>query len=142
MANSGLMFGTGGGGSRDFGLLILRITFGGLMMVHGWGKLQGFLGGQASGFPDPIGLGPEISMGLAVFAEFICGGLVVLGLATRPALVPLISTMLVAVLVVHASDPLETKELALVYLGAYIALLMTGPGRFSVDARLGNRRRR
>lgn len=142
MAKGGFLFSTGGGSSRDFGLLILRLTFGGLIMFHGWGKLQGFLGGQASSFGDPIGLGPELSMALAIFAEFICGGLVVLGLATRPALLPLIFTMLVAIFVVHRADPFQTKELAMVYLGAYLALLFTGAGNYSVDASLGNRRRR
>lgn len=142
MANGGFLFGTGGGGGRDLGLLIIRITFGGLIMFHGWGKLQGLLDGQAANFPDPIGVGPQLSMGLAVFAEFFCGALVVLGLATRPALVPLISTMLVAVFIIHADDPMPDKELALVYLGAYLGLLFTGPGRMSLDAKIGARRRR
>src|SRR5690606_3916138 len=106
--------------------------------LHGWGKLVMVTDGSMSkgdfAFPDPIGVGAAPSLVLAAFAEFGCSLLLVLGLFTRLACIPLIVTMAVAVLIVHASDPWNAKELALVYLCAYLTLLFTGPGRFSVDA--------
>ena len=99
---------------------------------HGWGKLQGVLSGDLS-FADPIGIGEMPSLILAIFAEFVCGVLVALGLFTRAALIPLIITMAVAVLVVHGDDPFQKKEFALLYLVPFITLFFSGAGRFSVD---------
>lgn len=103
---------------------------------HGWGKFQKVLSGDLS-FGDPIGLGEELSLILTVFAEFLCGVLVALGLLTRAALVPLIVTMLVAVFVVHAEDPFGKQEFGLLYLVPYITLFLAGPGKYSLDKQLG-----
>lgn len=141
------------------GLLIARIGFGGLMMTHGWGKLQMLLARDFESFGDPIGLGKPLSLSLATFAEFACALLVIVGLGTRLATIPLIITMAVAALVVHASDPLtageaarlffagetdfpKSKEPALLFLTAFAALLATGPGKLSLDAWLWGRVRR
>ena len=122
---------------RDVGLLILRVGAGGLMLVHGVPKLERLMGG--GGFADPIGIGPTPSLALAVFAEVGCSIALALGLLTRLATLPLITTMLVAVLVVHADDPWSKKELGLLYLVPYLTLLLAGPGRFAVDAKLKGR---
>jgi putative oxidoreductase len=123
--------------ATDLGLLLLRLASGGIMAYsHGWGKLQKMLGGDMS-FADPIGVGEELSLILTVFAEFVCGILVALGLFTRAALVPLIITMVVAVFIIHADDPFGKQEFGLLYLVPYLALYFTGPGKFSLDKKLG-----
>ncbi len=123
--------------ATDLGLLLLRIAAGGFMAYsHGWGKLQKVLDGDM-GFADPLGIGEEVSLVLTVFAEFFCGILVVLGLFTRAALVPLILTMLVAVFIIHADDPFSKQEFGLLFLIPYITLFLTGPGKLSVDSKLG-----
>lgn len=121
--------------SLDFGLLLLRLVIGGLMAHHGWDKLAKVLDGNMA-FADPIGIGNYPSLYLTIFAEFVCSLLLVLGLFTRLAVIPIIITMLVAILVVHAADPLQVKELAIIYLGANLALFFTGPGKISIDSRL------
>lgn len=122
--------------SNDIALLLLRITFGGLMIInHGWGKMMRLFGEGPIKFADPIGLGPEISLYLTVFAEVICGVLLIIGLFTRYATIPLIITMLVALFVIHGDDPFGDKEGALVFLIPYICLLIAGPGEYSVDKR-------
>ncbi|WP_153558336.1 DoxX family protein [Roseimaritima sediminicola] len=121
------------------GLLVLRVLFGLLMLVHGWQKLSGF-GELAEVFPDPIGIGSRLSLILAIGAEFGCSLLLIIGLATRLATIPLAFTMLVAGLVVHSDDPWQKKELAFCYLTVYIVLLLTGPGKFSLDHLLANRK--
>ena len=123
--------------ATDLGLLFLRLASGGIMVYsHGWGKLQKMLGGDMS-FADPIGMGEEASLVLTVFAEFVCGILVALGLLTRAALVPLIITMLVAVFVIHADDPFSKQEFGLLYLVPYLTLFLAGPGKLSLDKKLG-----
>ena len=78
-------------------------------------------------------------MSAAVFAEVICSALVVLGMATRVAVLPLVFTMFIAAFSIHGGDPLfmgdgASKEPAILYLTAYALLFFTGPGSFSVDA--------
>ena len=85
----------------DWGLLVLRAGMALLMMPHGFQKLQKFLAGHHD-FPDPIGLGPAFSQGMAIFAEFFCSILLLLGLLTRPALVVLIGlTLIIALSLIH-----------------------------------------
>jgi putative oxidoreductase len=119
----------------DWAVLILRVGISCLMLTHGYAKLTNFLSGDHS-FADPIGIGEELSYFLTICAEFGCSILLILGLFTRAALLPLIFTMLVVILIVHAPDSFDKKEHGLSFLIPYIALLLTGPGRFSVDSRL------
>ena len=128
-----------GAWNTDLGLLLMRIVFGGFMMFgHGLGKLSGFAERMDS-FPDPLGVGSTMSLALAVGAEFFAAFLVILGLATRAALVPLVITMVVAGFIIHGADPFQKQELALIYLAAYIVLFLTGPGKYSVDNKLANK---
>ncbi|MGV3600470.1 MAG: DoxX family protein [Dyadobacter fermentans] len=121
--------------SVDWAVLILRVGISCLMLTHGYAKLTNFLGGDHS-FADPIGIGEELSYVLTIFAEFGCSILLILGLGSRAALLALIFTMAVVVFIVHGPDPFDKKEHGLLFLFAYIALFLTGPGRFSVDSRL------
>jgi putative oxidoreductase len=56
-----------------------------------------------------------------------------LGAATRLAVIPLIINMSVIVFVVHADDPWQRQEFALLFLIPFLTLLFTGPGHFSID---------
>lgn len=116
------------------GLLVMRVYAGFFIVAfHGWDKLINF-SDKAAGFQDPIGVGSTMSLGLAVFAEVFCGIAVVLGLLTRLAVIPLIVMLLVAAWIVHADDPWQRKEFAMVYLIPFLTLLFTGPGPYSLDA--------
>ncbi|MCK3685335.1 DoxX family protein [Maribellus sp. YY47] len=118
--------------TTNLSLLILRLGAGSFMLTHGYPKLLKLLAGNVQ-FADPFGLGPGISLGLAVFAEFFCSILLILGLGTRLATLPLIVTMAVAAFIAHSADPFARKEMALLYLVSYIVLLLSGPGKISVD---------
>ena len=122
----------------DIVLLILRIGVAALMLTHGLPKLYMLLEGGEIQFPGVMGLSPAISLGLAVFAEVIASILILFGLATRLAAIPLIITMMVAVFMIHANDPFATKELGLLYIFLYIPLLILGSGKFSLDAVIGS----
>lgn len=117
----------------DLGLLLLRIGAGGLMLTHGTPKLIKLFGGEEIAFADPFGLGMGVTLALAVFAEFICSILLIVGLGTRLAAIPLMITMAVAAFLVHAADPFQRKELAIIYLLVFTVLLITGAGKHSLD---------
>ena len=120
----------------DVGVLVLRLFFGLTMaFAHGLPKLSGF-GDMMNTFPDPIGLGSPIALGLAVFAEFFCALAVAVGLFTRLNTIPLIITMFVAAFIIHGDDPFKKMELALCFLAAYVGIFCTGGGKYSVDHRM------
>ena len=112
-----------------------------MLFSHGLPKLER-LGQDPIQFADPLGLGAALSLWLALGAEIVCASLMMLGLATRFAAVPLIVTMLVAALIVHGADPFNKQEFALVYGVIFTTLLLTGPGKLSIDAWLEKRRHR
>ena len=121
--------------NSDLGLLLLRIAFGFFMIFgHGWGKMIKLFTERPIKFGDPWGMGPELSLVLAVLAEVLCALLVMVGLYTRWALIPLIITMLTAFFIVHFDDPFNRQEKALLYLFAYLGLFFAGPGKYSLDA--------
>ena len=102
------------------------------MITHGWTKLTGF--SEMSGsFPDPVGIGSTATLAIAVFAEFFCSAFVIAGFLTRLAAVPIAATMAGAALIHHAADPIQVKELALVYLTGFAVIALIGPGKLSVD---------
>lgn len=123
----------------DVWLLLLRAMVAVFMLTHGLPKFVKLMAGGEIRFGDPIGLGPEFSLVLAVFAEVICSTFVLIGLATRLAVIPLSITMLVAAFIAHGPDPFAKKEMALLYFFIYITLLILGSGKYSVDYLLRNR---
>jgi len=122
----------------DLGLLVLRAWLGvAIVCNHGWGKLSHFEE-MADKFGDPLHLGTHASLALATFAEFFCGLLLALGLLSRFAALVLCINLAVAFTAVHQlslSGP-HSGELAFVYLAGFVALLIAGPGKYSIDSSL------
>ena len=117
----------------DLGLLIARVVIAALMLTHGIPKLQMLFSGEPVKFLPVMGMSPEISLVLTVFAEVLCSVFILAGFATRLAAIPLIVTMLIAAFLIHGADPIATKEPALHYLLVYTVLLLAGSGKYSID---------
>ncbi|TXJ00059.1 MAG: DoxX family protein [Chryseobacterium cucumeris] len=126
---------------KDIILLAVRVFVGFAMLSHGFPKLQMLLAGGKIEFFDFMGLGPQVSLILTVFAEFVCSILLILGLFTRVALGFLIFTMIIAGFVVHGADPFEKREMSLIYLSVYLLLIVIGAGKVSVDHMIERRKR-
>ena len=110
------------------------------MIPHGWGKLNRLRTGLIEGevkFYDWMGLGEDVSLGLAVFGELVAPVFIALGLWTRWMSVPAAITMAVAAFVVHSGDPISDKEHALLFLIPFVVLALMGGGKYSVDHRIG-----
>lgn len=116
----------------DFALLFFRVAISAFMLTHGVGKLIQFFGNEPIVFYDPIGIGEMATFTLAIFAEFMCSILIILGLGTRLAVIPLIVTMIVAVFV-HTPQGMSMQELPLIYMIGYFLLFYCGSGRYSLD---------
>lgn len=130
---------------RDAGLFIIRLGFGlGFIFFHGWGKLVGGperwaqIGGAMEHFG--IGFGHVVFGFLAAFAESIGGLLIAAGLFFRPISAMLCFTMVVAAtrhIVTGQGSPAHAFKNAFLFLG----LILVGPGAYSVDAWLAERKK-
>lgn len=125
----------------DIVLFLIRLFIGFAMISHGFPKLQTLIDGGEIQFYDFLGLGSQISLGLTVFAEFVCSIFLILGLFTRVAAGFLIFTMGFAAFVVHGVDGFDKRELSLLYLSIYLIIITFGAGRFSIDGMIEKRRR-
>jgi len=129
----------------SIGLLVLRLGAGALLLFgHGLPKLLHWTE-RAPRFANPIGLGPEVSFALVVFAEVVCAAAVLLGVATRVAAGPIVFFLLIGAFVQNSGGSFSDRELALVYLVPFIVLMLTGGGHYAFDTiilrgRAGRRR--
>jgi putative oxidoreductase len=108
-----------------------RIVIGFLFACHGAQKLFGAFGKA----PVPIGAWPSWWAGVI---ELVAGGLIMLGLFTRPAAVLCSGTMAYAYFTVHQAAgflPLQNKgELAALYSWTFLLIAIIGPGSMALDA--------
>jgi putative oxidoreductase len=123
-------------GALNAAMLVLRLSFGILMMMHGYDKLKHFSDYQGK-FMNFMGIGQSASLALVVFAEFFCSLFLILGLFTRLAAIPLIIATCVMVFMAHKGDVFGEAQTAALYLTGYIVLLFVGPGKVSVDSMIG-----
>lgn len=117
-------------------LFLLRVAAGILMLKHGYDKLQHF-STYAEHFSDPFHIGTSLSLSLVIFAEFFCAILIIAGLFTRLAAVPLIIDMAVALIYAHHWQVFGDGEKAALFLIIFITILFVGPGKFSLDKMIG-----
>ncbi|HEX8170577.1 MAG TPA: DoxX family protein [Thermoanaerobaculia bacterium] len=136
--------------SADLAALVLRICAGLIFIPHGWSKIAGGTGAFAADIAANYHL-PAILGHLAAWSELAGGALLVAGLFTRLDAFLLACTMFVATFIVQLPDALyEVQpgaiklfvalrgiETPLALLAICAALLLTGGGRWSLDALLG-----
>jgi len=123
--------------SPDAGRLVLRaFMFGTLFLKHGTPKLFGF-NTELVGYPDVFHLGPVLTLVIATIADGICSMLIVVGFATRWAVMYSFCNFAVGWGMVHGFAILGTEgrvaEQITIYLAGCVAVFCLGPGKYSVD---------
>ena len=120
----------------------MRVLMGAGIAYHGYGKIfGGWMGKFTEGIAEMGFPMPEVFAWAAALSEFLGGILVAVGFQTRLAASAIFATMSVAAFIRHAADPFSVKELALAYWTMSGALVLTGGGPYSLEARLGPKRR-
>ena len=114
------------------GLLFLRVTGSALLIaVHGLPKVLHY-SQELTRIEDPFHLGAAPTLLLAILSETVCPLLIALGVLTRLACLPIIATLLVAMLVVHPDWSLADRQFGWMLLIIFTTVLIAGPGRFSL----------
>lgn len=128
------MFATG----NDIGRLVLRLTLGILILLHGVAKIAGGPGGII-GMVEKTGLPGELGY-LVYVGEVIAPLLLIIGLWTRIAAALIAGNMLVAVVLAHTGDLLTLTrsggwalELQAMFFFVAVAIVLLGPGRYAVS---------
>lgn len=112
----------------DTGLLFMRVAAALLLLaVHGLPKLMHWQE-QLRQIEDPFGLGPTLTLSLAVFAEVFCPLLLIVGIYARLACLPVLAVLAIALVIVHPQWSLEEGQFAWLLAILFGGLAITGPG--------------
>jgi putative oxidoreductase len=132
----------------DVGALVLRLTLGGLLAGHGAQKLFGWFGGdgfdEVSKWLGSIGFRPaRFWTAIAGLSEFGGGVLTALGFLQPTGQLGVFAAMGMATAKVHRGKPIwvnrDGAELPVTNMAIATSLMLTGPGRFSLDQVLGTK---
>src|SRR5215210_3318105 len=133
-------------GMASLAVLVLRLALGSFMAGHGSQKLFGWFGGpglqNTSGWMESIGLRPSRPWALMAGLSELGGGVfMILGLLNPLGPLGAIGSMVMATVKVHGDKPIWVTEggaeLPVTNIAAATALVLNGPGKYSLDRALG-----
>ena len=122
--------------SKGFSLLLLclRLFFGLMFLLHGLEKVYNYTE-LCFVFPDPMNIGSEISLLFVIFAEMLCSIGFMAGALYRLSMIPMLIVMITAFFHIHNASIVQ-GELAFIYLMVFIMMYISGPGQYSIDAKI------
>ena len=115
-------------------LLAMRVFIGLMLIMHGLEKLYNYTE-LCFVFPDPIGIGREVTLLFAIFGEFFCSIAFIFGALYRLGMIPMLLVMAFAFFRVHEGS-IYQGELAFIYLIVLVLMYIAGPGAYSFDAKV------
>lgn len=131
-----ILYSDGGNTVNNVALLIFRILLSiELFRVHGLKKFR-LENGQKEHVPNPLHLPERLNGLVATFSDTVVPVLVILGVATRLAVLPTIGVTAIGYFVVHRNDPVEIRDVPFMYTLCFLFLLAVGPGTYSLDTYL------
>ncbi|PJR04062.1 DoxX family protein [Avrilella dinanensis] len=103
-----------------------------MIYAHGLKKL-GIGVAEAEQVPNPLHFPEAINNALAVSANILFPILVILGIFTRLAVLPILALTLTGYFVLHFHDAPLVKDTPFMYSLSYLVILFLGAGRYSLD---------
>jgi putative oxidoreductase len=116
-------------------LLFLRVTASVLvLLVHGLPKTIHYTS-QLEAIEDPLHFGKTLTLGFAIFAEVVCPLLMIAGIATRLAALPIMLVCVIALGLVHREWTLDQGQFAWMLLIMFGTIAIAGAGRYRIALR-------
>ncbi|KIC95022.1 DoxX family protein [Flavihumibacter solisilvae] len=121
------------GNAIHYGLLVFRILLSlELIVVHGLKKV-GLCGCEKEQIPNPLHFPEAFNNLFAIAANLVFPLFVIAGLFTRLTILPVLAVTLTGYFVLHWSDPLIIRDMPYMYSLSFLLLLVSGPGKYSID---------
>ena len=122
--------------------LLARVTVGVVFLQSGWGKLHNLQ--SVIEFFSSLGIpAPQLQAPIVSGLELVCGALILIGLLTRLAALPLMGTMVVAIATAKLKDLTGFTDLfgtsEFLYIVLLVWLATAGAGAISIDRWFGQR---
>ena len=123
-------------------LLLFRASLASVFVPSGWGKLHDLA--KVTGFFTELGIpAPHLNAVVVAVSELVCGSLLLAGLLSRVAAVPLVVSMTIALITAKRLDIHGVVDLfavdEFIYIVLAIAVIVLGAGEVSVDGQLARR---
>ena len=133
-----LLYSDTGSTLNNQAVLVYRVLLGlELFRVHGLKKFR-LENGQKEHVPNPLHLPDKLNGLVATFSDTVVPFLLMLGVATRLILLPVIGVTAIGYFVVHRKDSAEVRDVPYMYTLSFLFLLVIGAGTYSVDYYLLN----
>lgn len=133
-----LLYSDMGSSVNNWAMLVFRCLLAlELFRVHGLKKFK-LQNGQKEHVPNPLGLPDKLNGLIATFSDTVVPFLVILGVATRLVIMPVIGVTAIGYFVVHRKDSIEVRDVPYMYTLCFLFLLVTGAGTLSIDHYLLN----
>lgn len=134
-----LLYSDAGSALNNWALLGFRVLLAvELFRVHGLPKFRPRNGAPPEAVPNPLGLPVALNQLVATLSDTVVPALVILGVATRLAVLPTLGVTAVGYFVVHRHDAPMVRDVPYMYTLCFLLLLVLGPGTISVDHYLGS----
>ncbi|MFM0726903.1 DoxX family protein [Paraburkholderia strydomiana] len=118
--------------TADAALLFLRVTASVLvLLVHGLPKAIHYAS-QLDAIEDPLHIGKTLTLGFAIFAEIACPLLMIAGIETRLAALPIMLVSVIALGLVHREWTLDQGQFAWMLLIMFGTIAIGGAGRYRI----------
>lgn len=128
-----LLYSDVGSDLNNMAILVYRVLIGfELFRVHGLKKFR-IENGEREHVPNPLHLPDKLNGFVATFSDTVVPFLLMLGVATRLILLPVIGVTAIGYFVVHRKDSAEVRDVPYMYTLSFLFLLVMGAGTCSVD---------
>jgi putative oxidoreductase len=129
-------------GQRSAALRFARLGVGLVFVSTGWGKVHNIP--KVIAFFQSLGIpAAELQAPFVAYTELLCGSAIVIGLCSRLAAIPLVVSMVVAILTAKRADLHGLFDLVgfdeFTYIVLLVVIAVLGPGNFAVDKFIAQR---
>lgn len=118
--------------AMDWTILYLRLFLGGIILLHNIGKMQ-LYNEIINTYPSIFHMGSAATFASITIVQVVLAVLLIVGFRVRLAALLMAAGMLVSIFLIYPDKGFLASELLFVYMGSYIALIISGAGIFSLD---------